>query len=120
MKRHVSGVMIAILLRAACAPFTYVEVGAEPAVVATLDSTVYDPQVMGQRGTRTGAPENTMPAFAYAVNARADAVEFDVYWTKATSTQKSVMVVIHDPTLDRTTDCAGKRHQSHLVKGSSM
>jgi len=50
---------------------------------AHADSTAtYAPEVSGHRGTRVGAPENTIPAMEYAHRAGADYVEFDVRWTK--------------------------------------
>jgi glycerophosphoryl diester phosphodiesterase len=65
---------------------------------------------VGRRGLRIGAhrgdceaaPENTMAAFAAAAAAGADYVEFDVQ-----RSADGVLVVIHDPTLERTTDGHG-------------
>lgn len=48
-------------------------------------------------------PENTIPAFLAAVNAGAHMIEFDVFLTK-----DNEMVVIHDETVDRTTNGTGK------------
>ncbi|NLN28940.1 MAG: glycerophosphodiester phosphodiesterase [Firmicutes bacterium] len=59
--------------------------------------------VIAHRGARTEAPENTMAAFELAVDAGADMIEFDVQLTK-----DKVAVVMHDPTLDRTTDMRGR------------
>ena len=47
-------------------------------------------------------PENTMLAFSKAVEAGADGIELDVHFTK----DKQV-VIIHDETVDRTTDGTG-------------
>ena len=58
--------------------------------------------VIAHRGNRAHAPENTIEAFRQAVAAGADAIEFDVRVTR-----DGEVVVIHDPTLDRTTDSAG-------------
>ena len=58
--------------------------------------------VIGHRGNRVTAPENTLPAFQQAVEAGADAVEFDVHLSA-----DGVPVVFHDPTLERTTDGRG-------------
>lgn len=55
--------------------------------------------VIGHRGNSKVAPENTLPAFASAVKAGADLVELDYYHSA-----DGVPVVIHDSTLDRTTD----------------
>lgn len=48
------------------------------------------------------APENTLAAFAAAVEAGADGIELDIHLTR-----DGVPVVIHDETLDRTTDGRG-------------
>ena len=58
--------------------------------------------VIAHRGASGSAPENTLPAFDLAVRQGADAIELDVRLTG-----DGVPVVIHDPTLDRTTDRRG-------------
>jgi glycerophosphoryl diester phosphodiesterase len=60
------------------------------------------PQVFGHRGGLARAPENTMLAFARAMAAGADGFECDVRMSA-----DGVPVVIHDATLDRTTDHSG-------------
>lgn len=60
-------------------------------------------QVIGHRGARNEAPENTIPGFAYAVQLGLQAVEFDVRLAR-----DGELVVIHDATVDRTTDCSGE------------
>jgi glycerophosphoryl diester phosphodiesterase len=57
------------------------------------------PLVIAHRGYSTLAPENTLPAFEYALTAGADLVELDYHHSK-----DGVPVVIHDYDLDRTTD----------------
>lgn len=57
---------------------------------------------VAHRGYSAVAPENTLPAFAAAVLGGATLVEFDVR-----STADGVPVVIHDRTVDRTTDGSG-------------
>jgi len=59
-------------------------------------------RVIGHRGAAAYAPENTLPSFEHAVEVGADAVEFDLHCTA-----DGQLVVIHDPTLERTTDGAG-------------
>ncbi|MFH2039030.1 MAG: glycerophosphodiester phosphodiesterase family protein [Chloroflexota bacterium] len=61
------------------------------------------PLVIGHRGASAYAPENTLAAFELAIKHRADAIEFDV---KLSSDHQ--VVVIHDPTVDRTTNGTGK------------
>jgi glycerophosphoryl diester phosphodiesterase len=58
--------------------------------------------VLGHRGARGEAPENTLPGFAYAKSLGLTAVEFDIHLTK-----DDHLVVIHDATVDRTTNGTG-------------
>lgn len=55
--------------------------------------------VIGHRGNRAHAPENTLESLRQAVALGADAVEFDVHLSS-----DGVAVLMHDPTLTRTTD----------------
>lgn len=57
--------------------------------------------LIAHRGFSAQAPENTLPAFRLAVEADVDLVEFDYVQTK-----DGVPIVIHDKTLDRTTNIA--------------
>jgi glycerophosphoryl diester phosphodiesterase len=64
-----------------------------------------DPQarpVIGHRGNRAHAPENTLASFHEAVALGVDAVEFDLRVSR-----DGQLVVFHDPTLERTTDGTG-------------
>lgn len=58
--------------------------------------------VHGHRGARFEAPENTVPGFRHAMSLGLRAVEFDVRLTA-----DDHLVVIHDATVDRTTDGTG-------------
>jgi len=58
--------------------------------------------VVGHRGNAAHAPENTMESFRQALAAGAECVELDVRLSA-----DGVPVVMHDPTLDRTTDSTG-------------
>jgi glycerophosphoryl diester phosphodiesterase len=59
--------------------------------------------VVAHRGDPSeAAPENTLAAFGSALDAGADAVEFDVRLTA-----DGVPVVIHDAAVDRTTEGTG-------------
>lgn len=60
------------------------------------------PLVSAHRGGAAYAPENTMAAFQNAVRLRVDQLEADTQLTA-----DGVPVLIHDETLDRTTDCSG-------------
>ncbi|HET9417434.1 MAG TPA: glycerophosphodiester phosphodiesterase family protein [Candidatus Limnocylindria bacterium] len=59
--------------------------------------------VVAHRGASAQAPENTMEAFRLGVEAGADAIELDVHLTA-----DGQLAVIHDETLDRTTDRTGQ------------
>lgn len=58
--------------------------------------------VFGHRGAAGEAPENTLGGFAYAYQAGVRAFELDIRLSK-----DAELVVIHDPSLDRTTDGSG-------------
>jgi glycerophosphoryl diester phosphodiesterase len=59
-------------------------------------------EIWAHRGARRDAPENTLPAFELAVDQGADGVEFDVQLSA-----DGTVVVIHDETVDRTTNGSG-------------
>jgi glycerophosphoryl diester phosphodiesterase len=61
------------------------------------------PTIFAHRGASAYTPENTLAAFELAVLQKADAIELDV---KLSSDQN--VVVIHDQTVDRTTDGTGR------------
>ena len=58
--------------------------------------------VVGHRGSPAQRPENTMASFELAVEQGVDAVELDVHLTA-----DGELAVIHDATLERTTDLNG-------------
>lgn len=58
--------------------------------------------VAAHRGDSRHAPENTMAAFRSALSLGVDMLELDLHMTK-----DGHLVVMHDPTLDRTTDGTG-------------
>jgi hypothetical protein len=68
---------------------------------ATAVQVVLSPQplIIAHRGYSKLAPENTLPAFRLGLGARADLIELDYYHT-----QDGIPAVLHDRTLDRTTD----------------
>lgn len=61
------------------------------------------PLVIAHRGDSARAPENTLAAFDSAVRAGADMVELDVHLTR-----DGQPVVLHDHTVDRTTNGRGR------------
>jgi glycerophosphoryl diester phosphodiesterase len=60
------------------------------------------PLVFGHRGASAYAPMNTLPAFELAMTQGADGVELDVWLSK-----DGHLVIIHDSTVDHTTDGTG-------------
>lgn len=65
--------------------------------------------IAGHRGAAGIAPENTLAAFQKALDLGVTAIELDVHLS-----QDNELVVIHDPTLDRTTDGTGPVHNLTL------
>jgi len=61
------------------------------------------PRIIGHRGARGKAPENTIPSFQRALEDGAQFLELDVHGTKAGD-----LVIIHDATLERTTNGRGQ------------
>jgi glycerophosphoryl diester phosphodiesterase len=60
------------------------------------------PLVIAHRGASSEAPENTLAAFKQGLEIGADGFEFDVHMSK-----DGELVVIHDETVDRTTNGSG-------------
>ena len=71
--------------------------------------TVPVPLVIAHRGASAAAPENTIAAFERALTDGADAIQLDVHLSR-----DDHPVVIHDPTLERTTNGWGP------VRGHTM
>ena len=66
-------------------------------------TSITQPVIFAHRGASAHAPENTLAAFELAVAQQADAIELDV---KLSSDGHAV--VIHDPSVDRTTGSHGR------------
>ncbi len=60
------------------------------------------PGITAHRGGSSEAPENTLASIKHGVAVGADVVEFDVR-----TTSDGAFVLMHDATLDRTTNCSG-------------
>ena len=58
--------------------------------------------VIGHRGALASAPENTLPSYEEALAQGADVIELDIHMSRDRE-----LVVIHDFTVDRTTDGKG-------------
>ncbi len=85
--------------------------GIAPVITAT---TAYadslDELTVAHRGATTSKlGEGTLPAYQYAVKNRADILDADIRWTKDGPDPDSLgtMVILHDTTLDRITNCTG-------------
>src|SRR3954453_14633731 len=61
-------------------------------------------KVHGHRGARASFPENTLPAFEYAIKAGVDVLELDMAVTR-----DNVIVVSHDPLL-KSPICTGPKN----------
>src|SRR5207245_4058053 len=69
------------------------------------------PLVIAHRGDSSHRPENTLASFAAGLETGAAIVEFDVHLTR-----DGEVVVIHDETIDRTTDGRGEVKQMTLAE----
>lgn len=91
---------VSLLIGSICA--SCVVLAQTPSVPATPKKIV----VIAHRGEHLHHPENTLPAFQAAIDAGADYFELDV---RTTSDGK--FVIMHDSTLDRTTNGTGEVYQ---------
>ncbi|WP_336920927.1 glycerophosphodiester phosphodiesterase family protein [Aquipuribacter sp. SD81] len=100
LRRSADGVL-GLVVNGARASFDDVRVTElpEPTLVQP-DGTL--PAVVAHRGYSSVAPENTLAAVEAGVRSRAEYVEVDAH-----STRDGVPVVLHDQTVDRTTDGTG-------------
>jgi glycerophosphoryl diester phosphodiesterase len=71
-------------------------------------------QVHGHRGARSVMPENTAPAFEYAIEAGADYLELDLAVTK-----DNILVVSHDPVLP-TSICTGPPGATRVIREMTL
>ncbi|MCC6586417.1 MAG: glycerophosphodiester phosphodiesterase [Bryobacterales bacterium] len=70
--------------------------------------------VHGHRGARAVRPENTLPAFEYAIGVGADVLELDLAVTK-----DNVLVVSHDPVLPEKT-CQGPAGATRVIREMTL
>jgi glycerophosphoryl diester phosphodiesterase len=94
----------ALLLASGFGLFSVANVSAEMASYRERKKLFQDNKfwVIAHRGFAGKFPENTLLSFESAAKLPIDALEFDVH-----SSRDGKIVVIHDPTLDRTTDRSG-------------
>src|SRR5512139_733767 len=69
------------------------------------------PIIFAHRGASAHAPENTLAAFELALAQQADAIELDVKLSA-----DGQVIVIHDSSVDRTTNGHGKVQDMTLVE----
>lgn len=79
--------------------------------VKTLFKTTGRPLFLGHRGAMGYAAENTLESFRKALVLKADMIEFDV---RRTADGKAV--IMHDDTVDRTTNGSGRVDQMSLAR----
>lgn len=84
-------------------------------VSASIPSRMDEPLILAHRGASGYAPENTMAAFELAEKLGADFIELDVRMSR-----DGELVVIHDSTVDRTTDFTGNVDQYTLRELQGM
>lgn len=84
-------------------------------VSAYSPSKAEGPLIIAHRGASGYAPENTMAAFELAERLGADFIELDIRMSK-----DGELVVIHDKTVDRTTNKAGSVHNYTLRELQGM
>lgn len=96
MKRKITTIVITTLLLLVSA--TFLSFAAEDETNRGKDNLIS----IAHRGASGYAPENTMAAFEKAVEMGADYIEIDVQMSR-----DGVPIIIHDDTLDRTTDGEG-------------
>jgi glycerophosphoryl diester phosphodiesterase len=111
MPSRSSGPWLAVLFAAACsesagdrdaAAATDDAAGARAPVDAAIAQALMpcaEPLLFGHRGTILFAPENTLPAYEYAIDYGGDGIEVDLQVTA-----DGVLVAMHDRTIGRTTD----------------
>lgn len=104
-RRYVCGVMIALMGLAAClAPAGPAAAAVEALKRSPIETRRPNLDVMkiAHRGVAKYAPENTMPAIEKAIEIDFDYIELDVRYTK-----DGIPILMHDSTVDRTTDGTG-------------
>ncbi len=65
--------------------------------------------ILGHRGFSSAYPENSLLAFEKAIEAGADGIELDVWLTR-----DGKVVIMHDETIDRTSDMRGRQKDMTL------
>lgn len=84
-------------------------------IMAAISTQSY-PRILvhGHRGARAVRPENTLPAFEYAIAAGVDVLELDLAVTR-----DNVLVVSHDPVLPEAT-CQGPAGATRVIREMTL
>jgi glycerophosphoryl diester phosphodiesterase len=90
-------VLVAIAALASVVSLTPARTATDASIDASIDASTGATEVIGHRGAPAELPENTLPSFAHALAAGADAIELDVQETK-----DHVVIVHHDATVNLT------------------
>jgi glycerophosphoryl diester phosphodiesterase len=109
MNTNIVNRLCGLLCSLTLAPVAITMNAAEPNLPAPKLLAAQRPLVIAHRGYSQLAPENTVPSFKLALAAGADMVELDYYHSK-----DGKLVVIHDSTLDRTTDATNRWGQKKI------
>src|SRR5512132_2581784 len=78
-------------------------------------TSLLQPIIFAHLGASANAPENTLAAFELALEQNADAIELDVKLSA-----DGQVIVIHDPTVDRTTGSHGRVKDLSLAELRSL
>ena len=100
MRHYMATALVVVLLVAGSTLYvrSAVPMGTRPAVLPEADVLV-----IGHRGAAGLAPENTLPSIAAALEYNAHVVEVDLW-----PSREGIPVVLHDETVDRTTNGTGR------------
>lgn len=101
MRQNTGRILFGLLIAAVCIYLFFV-FRARPVADHPFFAGQTGPMVLAHQGGEELRPSNTMAAFQHAVDLGVDVLEMDVHATK-----DGVIVVMHDDTVDRTTDGSG-------------
>jgi glycerophosphoryl diester phosphodiesterase len=87
-----------------------------PVTAVLLSAMTATPQILvhGHRGARAVLPENTIPAFEYAISQGVDALELDLAVTR-----DNVLVVSHDPSMNPAF-CSGPQGAATVIRQMTL
>ncbi len=95
--------ILSMWLLAACAVVVQAQTHADTLVNCLFDMSTSKVMVVSHRGDWRNAPENSLQAFRNCIDMGVDMIELDLKKTK-----DGQLILMHDYTVDRTTDGKGK------------